>query len=313
MGRFLLTLGITICLATSAAPAGEAFPGQFHLAAGLACHRNLDFDCARNRLEQALEAFSPEADPNYMQHVTTARWVLTQIHVAADDLGKAERELKALLLLDPDFDLPPGDHPPKLRYVFEQAKSEVDAARKPDPVPEPDPGPEPDPDLPPDPEPPVAPLPAPPARLPFRLSAGAGLVALFGDDAEAASPGAGALLRFAWDATEVLSIDVSFDYAWHATDERDAPLQHMALALGARTDLDLGPVGLRLGGGLGVLATGTADRYDHWGFTLAGAVGLVWPLAGAWGLVIEVRPSVLVTAGGSSFYLPIGLSGEVRW
>jgi hypothetical protein len=305
MGCLGLLIASALCgVAAPAALAGEAFPGQGHLAAGLACYRNLDFDCARTRLERALGAFSPEADPNYLQHMRQARWRLVQIHLASDDLGRAERELRTLLLLDPDFALPPGDHPPKVHYLLEQARAKTTAhtagagGRTSDRTKTGSPTAN---------EPP-----APPAA-PFRLSAAARLVALFGADAAAADSGAGAELRFAWRATSHISAALSLDYAHHATAAADAPLQSLALGLDARYEVALGPLGLRLGGGLGVLAMGTADRYDHWGLDLAAAVGLVWPRRGFWGLRLELEPALLITAGGRSFYLPASIAGEVRW
>ncbi len=309
MGRLGLLIASALGgLVAPAAPAGEAFPGQGHLAAGLACYRNLDFDCARTRLEQALGAFSPEADPDYLQHVRQARWRLVQIHLATDDLGRAERELRTLLLLDPGFALPPGDHPPKVHYLLEKARAKTAPATKPAA----DGAENPSPERSPTPPPADTVRPVPPPPTPFRLSAAARLVALFGDDAAAADCGAGAELRFAWQALAGISAALSLDYAYHATAD-DAPLQSLALGLDARYELPLGPLGLRLGGGLGVLAMGTADRYDHWGLDLSAAVGLVWPRDGRWGLRLELEPALLITAGGRSFYLPAAVAGEVRW
>ncbi len=295
---------LTVCsilLIPAAAPAEETFPGQIDLAAGLACHRNLDLECARARLERALAVFGPEKDPDYLQHVRTARWVLALIHTASDDLGRAEQELRTLLVLDPGFELPPGDHPPKIRYIFEQAKAGLAVERKPDP-------------------PPAPPLPLPEVERPapgpderFRITLGARIVILFGDDAEAASSGPGAGLRFGWLATDLLTIDLSYEYAYHPTADSDAPYQAMSLAMAGRFDLPVGPIGVRLGGGLGVLAAGTRDRYDHWGLVLSGTAALVWPPGGSWGLVVEAQPSLMIVAEGVSFFGPIGLAGEVRW
>ena len=65
--------------------------------------------------------------------------------------------------------------------------------------------------------------------------------------------------------------------------------------------------------GAGALAMGTRDRYDHWGFSLGILTALAWPADGNWSLLVSVLPSVVITSGGSSFYLPVGLSGELRW
>ena len=163
------------------------------------------------------------------------------------------------------------------------------------------------------PPPPVTRRPAPKPENRFWMAAAARVVALFGYDAEVASTGPGAGLSFGWLATELLKIELSYDYAYHPRVDGDGALQSMSIGLGGRFDLPAGPFGARLGGGLGVLAMGTGDRYDHWGLTLAASAALVWPPDGALGLALQVQPSLVVTAGGSSFFLPIGLAGEVRW
>ena len=316
MRRFARSTLLLALLVSGLAPVAhgqEAFPGQNELAAGLTCHRNLDLVCARTRLEKALATFSPEGDPDFLEHVRTARWVLTLCHVARDDLGLAEKELHTLLLLDPSFHLPAGDHPPKIRYVFEQAKEKIETSRKPDPV-EDDPKPDPKPDPVPDPkDDPAAVVPKTDPPLPYRFSAHAYLVGLFGEDADKVSSGPGAGLRFGWQASGSLSIDLGFNYAYHPTADKNAPLQSMALFMAGRFSVPAGPLAVRLGGGMGVLAMGVADRYDNWGFNMAASASLVWPPQGSWGLSLELNPSVLITAGGSSFYLPVGLAGEVRW
>ena len=91
------------------ATAEEAYPGQNNLAAGLTCYRNLDYDCALARLETALSEFSPEKDPQYLGHVSEARLVLAMIHVAQDNLARAENEFKTLLVLN--VTMPPPIYP----------------------------------------------------------------------------------------------------------------------------------------------------------------------------------------------------------
>jgi hypothetical protein len=294
----ILTVILLISLAFQAA-AEEAYPGQNNLAAGLACYRNLDYDCALARLETALSEFSPEKDDHYLQHVSEARLVLAMIHVARDNLNKAEQEFKTLLVLIPDYTLPKGDHPPKVRYIFDRAKKSVEKKpKKPPPKPKPKK---------------IVPVPAPEPTHHWSLSATARLVALFGEDADKASSGPGAALALGFATSDWLTLQVAFAYSHHSAVEEDTALQTMALAMDGLVTIDLLPLQLRLGGGVGVLAMGTDDRYDHWGFTLQATVAVAWPASGSWALVLDLHPAVLVAAGGSSFFLPAGLSGEIRW
>jgi hypothetical protein len=296
-----LTIIFLISLAFPAT-AEEAYPGQNNLAAGLTCYRNLDYDCALARLETALSEFSPEKDDHYLQHVSEARLVLAMIHVARDNLDKAEQEFKTLLVLIPDYDLPKGDHPPKVRYIFDRAKKSVEKKPKEKP-----------------PKPPKkvvpvpAPVPVPEPTHPWSLSASARLVALFGDDADKAQSGPGAALAVGFATSEWLTLQVAFGYSYHSAVQDDPALQTMSLSMDGLVKIDLSAVELRLGGGVGVLAMGTQDRYDHWGFTLQATTAVAWPASGSWALVLGLHPSVVVTAGGSSFFLPAGLSGEIRW
>ena len=68
-----------------------------------------------------------------------------------------------------------------------------------------------------------------------------------------------------------------------------------------------------MGGGVGVLSMGTEDRYDHWGIVLRATAALAWPARGNFGVAFSLRPSYVITAGGSSFYLPVGVALEMRW
>ncbi|MBN2493477.1 MAG: hypothetical protein JXR96_02705 [Deltaproteobacteria bacterium] len=312
----------TACLCAllaMAAPASaeEAFPGQVDLAAGMACHRNLDMDCARARLESALAAFSPEADPDYMSHVRSARLTLAGIHVAADDLQRAEQEFATLLLLDPDFRLPPGDHPPKLRYVFEQALEGLRASAEKTPHA----GQSTRPDDAVSGEVEQAPgatgvqtaSPAPPFRS-FCLAVHGRLLVLFGRDADSVASGPGAALAFAWRPIERLELEIAYGYSHHSLASGGAALQTMSLGLGAGYRLlEWGPIGLQLGGSAGALAMGTADRYDHWGLLLAAHARVAWPARGLWGIELRVEPSAIVTADEASFFLTLAAGGVLRW
>jgi tetratricopeptide (TPR) repeat protein len=322
--RALIVILLISCWLPAAAD--EAYPGQNNLAAGLTCYRNLDYDSALARLETALSEFSPEKDPDYLKHVSEARLTLAMIYVARDNLGKAEKEFKTLLILIPDYDLPKGDHPPKVRYIFDRAKKSVTRlpVKKTVPVPsvsQPSPSSAlsvpgsqseggPDPEI--KPPPPVVKQPAPPSSQ-WSLSAQARLVALFGEDAEKAQSGPGAALAFGLSTSNWLTLQIAFAYSHHPAVEEDTALQTMSLSMDGLVTIDLLPVELRLGGGVGVLAMGTDDRYDHWGFTLQATAAVAWPASGSWALVLGLHPSVLVAAGGSSFFLPAGLSGELRW
>ena len=302
--RSLLVIFLISC--AFPATAQEAYPGQNNLAAGLACYRNLDYDCALARLETALSDFSPEKDDHYLQHVSESRLTLAMIHVARDHLDKAEKEFKTLLVLIPDYELPKGDHPPKVKYIFDRAKKTSSRPRLKNPEPEPEPAPEP-PKKPPE----ITKTLPPPQR--WSLSAQARLIALFGDDADKAQSGPGAALALGFATSNWLTLQVAFAYSHHSAVDEDTALQTMSLSMDGLVTIDLLPVELRLGGGVGVLAMGTQDRYDHWGFTLQATVALAWPASGSWALVLGLHPSVLVAAGGSSFFLPAGLSGEIRW
>lgn len=306
-----------VLLAAIPAAAEEAYPGQNNLAAGLTCYRNLDYDCALARLETALSEFSPEKDRQYLKHVSEARMVLAMIHVSRDNLDKAEAEFKTLLVLIPDYDLPEGDHPPKVRYVFDRAKKSV--TRPPLKKPDPDPAAQSTtlkvlrvPDLERKPPPPVVKKPAPSPTL-WSLSAEARLIALFGDDADKASSGPGAALAFGFSTSSWLTLQIVFGYSYHSAREEDIALQTMSLSMEGLVKIDLSAIELRLGGGVGVLSMGTEDRYDNRGFTLQAMAALAWPASGSWALVLGLHPSFLITAGGSSFFLPAGLCGELRW
>ena len=295
---------------TLPAVAQETYPGQNNLAAGMTCYRNLDYDCALARLETALSEFSPEKDDHYLQHVSESRLVLAMIYVARDHLDKAEKEFKTLLVLIPDYELPKGDHPPKVRYIFDRAKKS--ASRPPVKKPAPQAAPQTEPEPEPEKKPPLIIKPLTPTQR-WSLSAQARLVALFGDDADKASSGPGAALALGFSTSNWLTLQIAFAYSHHPAVEEDTALQTMSISMDGLVTVDLLPVELRLGGGVGVLAMGTGDRYDHWGFTLQATTALAWPASGCWSLVLGLYPSVLVTAGGSSFFLPAGLSGEIRW
>ncbi len=298
--------------------AEETFAGQIDLAAGLACHRNLDLACAQERLEQALAEFSADGDVNYMAHVRKARMTLALIHVARDDLLRAEKEFYTLLLLDPAFALPPGDHPPKLKYVLDQAQRRLN--QKPEPKPDAKPGPKPEPK----PVPPVVTKtpksidkvqPKASSDRNHALWADLRMVVLLGDDADAASSGVGAGLAWRFWPSEHWGMGVRYAYAYHPLQDesRDAALQSMALGLEALTRMMVGIAELHMGLGVGAQSMGTRDRYDHWGALMHARIALVWPAKGPWALSIHLEPSLLVGGARSSFFLPMGLSGAWRW
>jgi hypothetical protein len=315
---YVYCLGLICFLAPFWAQAQETYPGQNNLAAGLTCYRNLDMSCAKARLEIALTEFSPEQDREFLSHVRESRFMLAMIMVAADELEKAENEFKTILLLEPGFELPAGDHPPKVLYVLESAREDIAAQKKkatrPEIVKPPEkkdppvisPAKKPEPKI-------VKPLPVPEQFDKFSLQAEARLVALFGKDADVLTSGPGAALSFAIRTSKWLSLFSTFTYTYHSAGVGNPALQVMALSLGGYTGIEIGAFIIRVGGSLGTLAMGTQDRYDHWGFTLGLDAGLTWPAKGIWGLSLTIHPSIAITADGSSFYLPIGLAGEARW
>jgi hypothetical protein len=276
-------------------------------------------------MEKALTEFSPEKDPNYLEHVGAARLALALIAVAADDLQAAEREFATLLLINPDFTLPAGDHPPKVRYVFKQAQDAAASKRKKaerPPVPPKDAVAPVNPPKPPEirTEPPKDPVKEPVAKTakpaaPWRytLSGELRAVGLFGGDTEAVYTGPGAALGFSLQPTRWLLLSVAFAYAHHAVSHDRPDLQAFSLVAGGAWPLSLGPLQLRLGGAIGTLAMGTQDRYDHWGFLAQADVVLAWPRRGPVAVTLGLHPSLLATGGGSSFFLPVGLAVEARW
>ena len=305
-------------LATGQATAEEAFAGQLDLAAGLTCHRNLDLACAQERLELALAAFAADADANYMAHVRKARMTLALIHVARDDLMRAEKEFYTLLLLDPAFTLPPGDHPPKLKYVLDQTQRRLEQRPEPKPEPKPKPLPKPEPD------PPVV-TQTPKSIDPIQPKASSDknhalwtdlrMVVLLGDDADTASSGIGAGLAWRFWPSESWGLGLRYAYAYLPLQDesRDTALQSMALGLEGLTRMMVGIAELHLGLGAGAQSMGTRDRYDHWGALIHARIALVWPAEGPWALSIHMEPSLLVGGERPSFFLPMGLSGAWRW
>ena len=309
-----IVIALALAVSVGLVRAQESYPGQNELAAGVACYRNLDLSCARARLEKALAAFSPEKDENFIAHVSQARQMLALIFVAMDALEKAEREFKTLITLNPDYELPVGEHPPKVEYVFERARKSVAAtvqkARRP-PVA----------------KPPVKKPPEKPEVRPtktkttsrkkpqplYSLSAGARLVALFGDDADSVESGPGAVMEFGLRTSRWLVLLAGFSYSYHPLVSDSAALQSMSLSLGGQAGFELGLIELRTGIEMGALAMGTRDRYDHWGFLFSLRASVAWPFAKAWALSLSVNPSLVKTAGGMSFFLPVGLCGEFRW
>ncbi|NMB76146.1 MAG: hypothetical protein GYA21_13575 [Myxococcales bacterium] len=329
----LLLLG----LVTGPARAGEAFPGQADLAAGLACLSNLDTDCARSRLEQALSRFSPEADPDFVAHVIEARQRLAVLAVARDDLTEAEAQFVAILAIDDGFSLPDADPPPKVRYVFEQAQKrraarKVRATRPPlTPI-----GAVPDDaasaavtsggSAVPAPPPPAVPITtvekkgaspvAPESRsTSWQILAGAdgGGIFLFGRDAEALAAGPGASLSLGCALPSDLWLRIHLAWGRHEASAEDGVLQHLSAVASGAYAPRLGSVRLRLGGGAGALATGTRDRYDHWGALLQAETGLSWPASGALALSLSLRPSLFLTADGASFFLSASAGMEFSW
>jgi hypothetical protein len=107
-------------------------------------------------------------------------------------------------------------------------------------------------------------------------------------------------------------MQMAFAYAYHPAGD-DPALQAMSLEAEGLGEFDLSIFRLRLGGGVGVLSMGTEDRYDHWGFLVRATAGIVWPASGSFGVALTLRPSLVITAGGTSFYLPVGIAGEVKW
>jgi len=320
-----------LSLALSGAPAlgGEAFPGQADLAAGLACLSSLDAEGARSHLERALARFSPEADPEYIAHVVEARRHLATLAVARDDLTEAEAQFAAILAVDSGFALDDADPPPKVRYVFEQARqkrerlkaraSRPPVARAPEPSPPPAAAVEPPPAQ-------AAPAPTPPrsdirgappagteSAVEIRAGAGGGGIFLFGRDAESLSAGAGAGLALSFGWARKWNLGLLLAWGRHASDSGAGTLQHLSAAATGALTPDAGPLELRLGLGAGALAAGTRDRYDHWGALFFCDLGLRWPAREFLALVLSLRPSAWLTPSDTSFFLSLQGGLEFSW
>ncbi len=302
-------LAVLLCwLSHGLAQAQEHFPGQNDLAAGLTCYRNLDFDCARARLEQALARFAPEQDQQFLTHVREVRQMLALIFVASDELEKAEREFRKLLLLEPSFDLPVGDHPPKVRYVLARARKALSAQKK-APAKK-DPPPKKSPPL--KPVPPLPPSPTPKNHT-WSLAAGGSWTVLFGEDKETLDAGLGPTLALGFQASRLFSVETALNWTYHPNAQDGPALRAFGLVVSALASFGSEIYALRCGITAGVLSMGTRDRYDHWGMQLGLRASAVWPSTGNWGLIFSVRPSLFITREQSSFYIPLELAGEIRW
>ena len=299
-------LSIPVC-------AQEESSGQEELKKGLSCYSELDLKNALMHLRKALAGLSPDSDPEYMQHMRTARWIIMLIYLASDDLLNAEKELSTLLTLDPGFELPPGDLPPKVRYIFRQAKEKMKKKNESSSI--------------------ASKNPAggtntddkqlsskdqlskqAPGSAPFyRLGALGSVLILFGDDSRAAHSGPGITIVFGLKLAQGIFTTIEFDYSYHPTEQGGMALQTAAMGLGADFSILSGPLNLTIGANIGALGMGTADRYDHWGLNLAGCFSLAWPPEGTWALVIKTRPSLVITSSDASFYLSVATGAEVRW
>ncbi len=298
--------GFVLFLLSIPAAGQEAFPGQNELAKGLSCYSELELQQALSHLEKALGLLSPGKDPNYMQHVKTAKWIMVLIHIAEDNLQAAEKELTSLLMIDPAFELPPGDQPPKVMYVFRQAKEKMKTQNKSSSR--------------------IADKPHSVSKQKksssrkafvivsnWKLGMTGSVVLLFGNDAKAASSGPGMSLLFGYRIAPRISAIARFEYSYHTTNYEGVALQTAAMQLGAEICLLAQPLVVTTGLDMGALGMGTADRYDHWAFALSGSLNLAWPPEGAWAVLIKLSPSVVFTASNASFYLPVSAGAEVRW
>jgi hypothetical protein len=145
------------------------------------------------------------------------------------------------------------------------------------------------------------------------MLAGGRWVSLFGDDSEVVGSGPGAALGAGFFLSEHWKVQAEFAYAYHPSATKDPALQAMSLESEVLRGLPTGAFRVYVGGGVGVLAMGTEDRYDHWGFVLRATAALGWPSRGRGSIRAGLRPSLVFTADGTSFYLPLSVSGEFRW
>lgn len=306
MNLFSTLLLVWFVLLDIPASANEAFPGQLELAKGISCYSELDLNESLSHLQKAVANLSPEKDPDYMQHMRTARWIIVLIHVASDDLQRAEKELTTLLLLDPGFELPPGDHPPKVRYVFQQAKEKIKKKESSTPAikaPANEHKPKKNPFI----------KTAPDSGTRILLGVTGSVVLLFGEDAKAASSGPGMTILFGYRLAPKISATAELEYSYHPTSLTGIALQTAALRIGAEVCVLSKPLDISIGADLGALGMGTQDRYDHWGFNLAGSLTLAWPPSGTWAMIVKLQPSVVITSSNASFYLPVCAGAEARW
>jgi len=307
---------MVLLLLAQPAPPKEA-PGLVELAAGLGCWDNLDAECAASYLKQALERFDPTRDDKYLQHVTQARWALAQVYLAAEDLSAAEGQLSLLLALNPDFNLPAGEHPPKLIYVFEQARRKAlaekkTASRPPLPAKEPKlPAPVPTPAEPKSQPVEISRQPAYPAKWFFEARGRADVV--FGDDARALWPSGGVELGLGRRMTPVLAGGFVAGWSRHSLRQVQSALQQFALGLFGDFYQRAGAIELvfRLQGA--AAAMGTRDRYDNFAALLDLGLGLLWEITPSFELTTWIAPQAVILAGGVSFRLGLTLGLRLPW
>jgi hypothetical protein len=82
---------------------------------------------------------------------------------------------------------------------------------------------------------------------------------------------------------------------------------------GAQWFLGVWQIEGRLSYNVGVLAMGTAGRYDHWLGVIQLGLGLAWPADGPVAAVLSAYPTFLMMEHSASVFLPLGLALEVRW
>jgi hypothetical protein len=222
------------------------------------------------------------------------------------------------LLIQPGFQLSPDDYPPKVVYIFEQAKGSLAEQSKKSTRPKT--GDQ------------KAHLDQQDIKQPeqtqtttthtttgslsynlpdFRwyISPEGRWVILFGEDSDSFSSGPGASLTTGVLLNQLLNLQLSFAYAYHPSVMDLPALRSMSLNLEFLFRISLSPFALRFGGGAGVLSMGTGNRYDHWGLNTQLCVSVVWPENGWWAIVISIHPSWVIIQKDSSFYLPLGVSG----
>jgi len=255
-----------LVVALSAPPAVAA------LDSAEACYAALELDCAEEGLAQALAAdLAPAA-------LVRARLLDARLGLAHRDQARARAAVRALLAVDPGFELGPRDHP-ELRALI--------AEERPEP---------------------------PPAMAPF-VRVDVDSIRLSGDDGDRWSEGLGVDGAAGVILGGRYRLGVAAGYSDHRP--RVVELDGLALGTFAATGgvrIPAGPLILTPSIDLGVAhvtAEGVLLQQDYWGFFGQASLDLTFTVYRGLGVGIRVAPAMLAAGDEGrvalSFLLPLGV------